>query len=246
MKNAPVVHKGTVHGDAVVHDAEVIPSWKYPTAPSWDRARELCADLRKTVDNIILLGLEISALRKQFFRDGQGAGGGNFSNSSKIPRLSRDSDVQHCLRGWQAKVREELGMSHVTALEVTKRARYCCMIRDLAIGESVQYLNAKKEVQNVEPTPEMSDLAKAALEDVASGHASPSRSWAGITGEGTRVKKGASMKREEVDHSRNIRDGLIKLKTSLRHWKKLDPAQRAELEVIWGDVVKHVPETWLA
>jgi hypothetical protein len=75
MKNAPVVHKGTVHGDAVVHDAEVIPSWKYPTAPSWDRARELCTDLRKTVDNIILLGLEISALRKQFFRDGQGAGG---------------------------------------------------------------------------------------------------------------------------------------------------------------------------
>ena len=244
MKNAPVVHKGTVHGDAVVHDAEVIPSWKYPTAPSWDRARELCTDLRKTVETIIQLGLEITALRKEFFK--QGTGGGNFSNSSKLPRLSRENDMQFCLRGWQAKVREELGIGHQTALELIKRARYCCMIRDLAIGESVQYLNAKKEVQNVEPTPEMSELAKAALEDVASGHASPSRSWAGITGEGTRVKKGASMKREEVDHSRNIRDGLIKLKTSLRHWKKLDPAQRAELEVIWGDVVKHVPETWLA
>jgi hypothetical protein len=162
------------------------------------------------------------------------------------PGIGRWTANYLALRGWQAKVREELGIGHQTALELIKRARYCCMIRDLAIGESVQYLNAKKEVQNVEPTPEMSELAKAALEDVASGHASPSRSWAGITGEGTRVKKGASMKREEVDHSRNIRDGLIKLKTSLRHWKKLDPAQRAELEVIWGDVVKHVPETWLA
>jgi hypothetical protein len=245
MKNAPVVHKGTAHGDAVVHDAEVIPSWKYPTAPSWDRARELCTDLRKTVETIIQLGLEITALRKEFFKQGAG-GGGDMRSLNKLPRLSRENDMQFCLRGWQAKVREELGIGHQTALELIKRARYCCMIRDLAIGESVQYLTAKKEVQNVEPTQEMSELAKAALEDVASGHASPSRAWAGITGEGTRVKKGASMKREEVDHSRNIRDGLIKLKTSLRHWKKLDPAQRAELEVIWGDVVKHVPETWLA
>jgi hypothetical protein len=228
----------------LVCDAEVIPSWQFPQTPSWDRARSLCADLRKTVENVIALGLEITALRREFFREGQGKGGGRYA--SKLPRLSRENDLQFCQRGWQATVQEELGISHVTALEVMKRARYCCMIRDLAIGESVKYLDSKKEIRDVEPTPEMSEMAKVALDDVAAGHASPARAWAGITGEGTRVKKGTTPKREEVDHARNIRDGLIKLKTSLRHWKKLDPAQRAELEVIWGDVVKHVPETWLA
>ena len=234
-----------------------MPTWKTPAEPSWERAREYCQGIRRCVEDIIALGLELTALRRQFIAQGKGGGGDVKSAAARNhfgggvdevigirPKSSRETDEQYAERGWQAKVYAELKISHQTAIELMKRARYCCMIRDIAKGEDVRYLDSQNEVHEVKAAPELTTLAEQALEGISTGQISPSRAWAGITGEGARRKIGQGTKRDEVDHYENIVTGLKKLRTSLKHWKSLEPGQRAEIECLWGEVASKLPDTW--
>ena len=232
---------------------ELVPTWKQPAEPSWDRARELAKGIRHVVDDVISLGLELTALRQQFIA--QGKGGGRYANSnfvkgvneviSDMPRGSRETDEQFAERGWQAKVKEELNVSHVTALELMKRARYCCMLRDVSVGKDVRYLDSKKEIREVTAAPELRQLATQALGEIATGQASPARAWAGVSGEGQRREKGIVPKRDEINHAKNVMKALKALRTSLRHWNKFQPGERAQCECLWDDVFKYVPGTWM-
>lgn len=224
---------------------ELVPHWEPPSEPSWAKAREYADKVRESCIAIIHLGVELHALRAKYFDCGHG----QRNDLKQLPPQGCGGSLQgthpaELRRGWQAKVREELGISDDTARRIMDRARYVGMIKALAEGDDVEYTDSKKQVREVQANEERKQLASAALDEIVAGTASPQRAWAGVVGETTRREKGGTPERAPVDHYKNIKGGLTALKTSLRKWKTLEPGQRAELEVLWSEVRKALPETW--
>jgi len=228
------------------HAVSVVPKWELPEAPSWEKAREY---YRAGAEAIIRLGCEIFALRAEFFAQGVG-GGFEKGTLRRTPaaRCLKDADsnnlqkVKNNEAGWQVMVRQELGISDDTARRLMQRAQYVGMLSDLSQGQSVEFYDSKKNAQTIPSTPENAELAKRTLDDVLSGNVSATRAWAGIIGEGSRRKAGSA--RADVNHYRNIEAALIKLSTSLPHWRSITPDQRAHLENMFSMVSKHFPATW--
>lgn len=228
---------------------ELVPHWEPPSEPSWFRAREYADKVRESCVAIIQLGVELHALRERFYAQGKGGGGDqrsgrNITSPHGCGEVIQEVHPAELRRGWQAKVQEELGISDDTARRIMDRARYVGMIKALAEGDDVEYTDSKKQVREVQANEERKQLASAALDEIVAGTASPQRAWAGVVGETTRREKGRTPARAPVDHYKNIKGGLTALKTSLRKWKTLEPGQRAELEVLWSEVRKALPETW--
>jgi hypothetical protein len=221
----------------------LIPEYVAPADPSWDRARELCGKVRQSIGDIVALGLELKGLRDQWFAQG---GDTRFGHGSPHPAANRDDRPTHGqVRGWQARVQEELGISDDTARRLIDKARYCSMLKTLSEGEAIEYRDTTQEIKQIHPTEETKARAEAALDDVASGAVAAPRAFAGVVGEShRRNKSGGAANRAEVDHAQNLKDGLRKLKNSLRHWRKLEPGQRAEIECLWGEVRRLLPDTW--
>jgi hypothetical protein len=237
----------------------LIPEYVAPADPSWDRARELCGKVRQSIGDIVALGLELKGLRDQWFAQGGDTRFGHgsphpaanrddrpFGHGSSHPATNRDDRPTHGqVRGWQTRVQEELGISHHTALRLIDKARYCSMLKTLSEGEAIEYRDTTQEIKQIHPTEETKARAEAALDDVASGAVAAPRAFAGVVGEShRRNKSGGAANRAEVDHAQNLKDGLRKLKNSLRHWRKLEPGQRAEIECLWGEVRRLLPDTW--
>lgn len=248
---------------ALTKSAVEIPEYLPPENPSWDRARELVQVVRGGVAAIVQLGQELHALKEQWFDQG-----GDAKISDKTARLpdgrvvsqtgsthpasnrqtlgfSHDATLFGTRKGWQAKVREELGISHDTADRLIERARYVCMLRDVAEGKAVEYEDSLDEERKVEPTEDMRQLAFDLLQDVVAGTVNAARAWAGVIGEGSRRGAG-TVKRAGVDHAKNLKKGLVMLQTSLRHWRRLDPEERADIETLWARVSRMLPDTWTA
>lgn len=226
--------------------AALVPHWSPPTTPSWDRARECAQRVRESCIAIIQLGVELHALREQYFMAGSGT---RTDLRQPLPHpCGEGSEGAHpaeLRRGWQAKVQEELGISDDTARRIMDRAMYVGMIKALAEGEDVEYTDSKKTLREIHATDDRKLLAAAALDEIVAGTASAQRAWSGIVGETERrAKGGGTPNRAPVDHYRNIKGGLTALKTSLRKWKHLESAQRCELETLWGEVRRLLPETW--
>lgn len=249
--------------------AELV-EWTPPETPSWDRARGYCAPIRQSADAIVRLGMELTALHVQWFNQGgdsrfvKGVNElsgrkaddlrkGGFTKVaprpsvtvSLTPLTNRSERPSH---GWQAKVKEELGISHVTALNIMSRALAIIGIRRLALGVAVEWDDSRtKKPKILEPTPEVSEKAREFLSAIESGGVSPTRAWAGIVGEGMRRQKNGGIgAKAPTDHARNLTVALVKLQTSLRFWKRLDPEERADIETLWQRVRKLLPDTWEA
>jgi hypothetical protein len=214
------------------------------------------AQVQSGIEGIVRLGLELKALQDEFH--GIGHGGDRKSETARENQASArgrligkgsEEDRQgihpaELARGWQARVREEIGISHQAALRIMEKALYVKMISSVSAGRTVAYIDSRRKEQVLEPTEEHIALAKDAMTEVVTGSATPQRAWAGIAGEAARRVTGRTAEKAEIDHYKNIKDGLIKLRTSLRKWRHLEPGQRAELETLWADVQRHLPDTW--
>jgi hypothetical protein len=164
------------------------------------------------------------------------------------------------MQGWQAKVREELGISDDTARRIIERGQYVAMLDEVRRGEPIQYITSRREPREVLPTGEMSKLAAEALENVARGAVAPKRAWAGVVGEANRSagNSAGAKDRAPVNHFEVLRQALVSLRNSLPHWSELDIDERAELERLWllgerskkkrhiAPVWSLIPETWKA
>jgi hypothetical protein len=235
--------KGETMKTTTVTALEVIPKYVVPEDPSWARARGYCEQIKASVEAIIKLGCELVALRKQYLAQG---GETRFGYGSSQGCDEPQNTVTHAQQfGWQAKVREELGISHHTALRLMERSRYVAMLSDVASGELVEYRDTKGEIKSVEPSPELQEQAANALDEVVAGAVNAGRAWAGVVGEGKRKASGATHARADVDHYEVLKGALKSMRNSLKHWRALEPGQRAELETLWAEVSSKLPETWI-
>ena len=203
-----------------------------PENPSWDRARALIDQVRRSISAVIQLGAEIQALQDQFYREGQGA----------RTDLKPSANVT---KGWQAKVEEELGIHYTTAYRIMERAQSLICMRRVEIGESVDYFDTRhKEQRHLDPTPELQQAASKAIEAVVAGTVAAPRAWAGLIGEGSRVaNQGGSTSRAEVNHAKNLKMAITKLRTSLKQWKYINGKDRIEIEELWKEIVEILPAT---
>jgi len=101
--------KHTVIEESAITRVESVPAqipatWQLPAEPSWDRARALVNDVRRSVCAIIELGAEITALRDQFFAFG-----------ARTDINGRQSITANVTQGWQQKVQDEHANIHMTA-----------------------------------------------------------------------------------------------------------------------------------
>lgn len=223
--------------DAIEVDAvALVPRYELPAEPSWDRARELIAEIRQTVRAIVLLGLEIRALRTQFFAQGAGGGGDRKSlarrgeiTSSGAGR-SDEKGWQYGSsgagrtdeKGWQETIERELGISKQTALRLMEKAQYTAMLDDVTRGEQVQYKDTRNQNRTIQPTDEMKQMAFTFLESVVAGTVNAKRAWAGLMGEGQRRAKGGGLHRSEVDYRRTMRSAAVTLQSAFVEWPRLD------------------------
>jgi hypothetical protein len=212
-----------------------IPStWVLPTEPSWDRARSLVADVRRSISSIINLGMEIQALHDEYFAQG-----------SRTDRMGRSAATANVSKGWQQVVQDELGISHVTAIKIIERAYSVVCMRRIEEGEPVEYEDQRThEKRNILPTEDLQQQATQALEAVISGTVAAPRAWAGLVGEASRrAAQGGSAARAATDHGRNLMRAIIALHNSLQQWKHISPEERLVIEKRWQSVLARLPET---
>ena len=225
----------TIEESAIVR-SEPIPDIPaniiFPENPSWDRARKLIHQVRRSISAVIDLGLEIHALHEDHFNNNKG------TRTDIKPSANVGT-------GWQQKVYEELGISHVTALKIMQRAESLICMRRIEIGEPVEYTDSRNKEQRIlEPTPELQEQASKAIEAVVAGTVAAPRAWAGLIGEGSRVaNQGGSTSRAEVNHAKNLKMAITKLRTSLKEWKHISGRDRIEIEELWKEIVEILPVT---
>jgi len=196
-----------------------------PHEASWDTARHLVSQVRAGARAWLQLGVVLEALRQEFFR----AGSGRRTDLQPPPHGAAKVE-----KGWQAKVREELGISDDTARRWMLDARRYQELRLITAGE-VAVVEDRRVTSEVR---ERAQEALAALE--ADPSARPARLWAGLWGAATTKGK----QRAAVDHARNIARGLTALQTSLPYWADLKPEQRAALEHGWELIRPLLPATF--
>lgn len=189
---------------------------------TWGDARKLVEKVRAGARAWLELGEVLEALRTEFLSKG-----GRPKNS---PHGAASSDE----KGWQAKVREELGISDDTARRWMLDAQRHSQLLRITSGEVQQ-------IEGQRVTDEVRERAQSALESLqADPSARPARLWAGVWG-GAATK---GKQRAAVDHARNIARGLTALQTSLPYWSKLTPEQRAALERGWELIRDLLPPTF--
>jgi hypothetical protein len=238
MSKAKTKAEAIVIEESAIVRCEPIPEipsvWKLPAEPSWDHARALINDVRRSITAVIELGAEIRALRDEFLQQG-----------ARTDLLGRQTVSANINKGWQEKVEDELGISHVTALKIMERAFSLVCMRQIETGEPVEYMDSRSKEQRIlNPTPELQQQATKAIEAVVAGTVAAPRAWAGLIGEGSRVaNQGGSSSRANVDHAKNLKMAITKLRTSLKEWKHISGKDRIEIEEMWQEIVESLPVT---
>ncbi|HPA21458.1 MAG TPA: hypothetical protein PLU30_27200 [Verrucomicrobiae bacterium] len=201
--------------------------------PRWAEVRDFLAAGRRGAEAVVQAGDRLLQLHTAWFRHGSG----RRSDLQPLPQVAAK-----VVTGWQAKVKEELGISDDTARRIIERARYITMMRLFAQGKTVTYCDSKGRTVEVSPTDKMVALAKESLPEIELGAMSPQKAWVGLLGEGTREAMGRQ--RERTNHYTVLHRALKSLSESLPKWKRLKPEERAELEQLWGVIREALPETW--
>jgi len=237
MSKAKQTAETVIHESALtrIEPMPMIPAeWNPPAKPSWDRARALVNDVRRSITAVIQLGAEINALKQQYEAQGQRTDiNGNTSISANV------------VKGWNAQVEKELGISFMTAHRIIERAYSLVSMRQIEEGIPVTYEDKRtKKVRTLESTPELQEQAAKAIEAVVSGTVAAPRAWAGLVGEGSRVaNQGGVSDRAEVNHGKNLERAITKLRNSFQQWKHIDANQRVNIEALWIDMLQYVPDT---
>lgn len=203
--------------------------------PAWDRARELLEMGRACASE---LAIEIERLRAAYLHRGQGGDrrGSSFT-SVKLETLSGENR-----QGFTAQLRDQLGLHPQQAVRIMEAADYQRRIERVAcaeIGEEIAW-EAEGQRRTLTITAEHKEQAKQAVAGMAlPGAPRPSRAWAGIMGEGTRVgvKNAGKADRQPVNHALNIARGLTALQTSLPHWAELTADERYAIEESWAKLI---------
>ena len=223
-------------------------NWTHCVEASWDRARCLAQDITKGAEAIVELGQVLAALKEQWFENPtNNLRIGNSPVGHPCPTGEKGQFVvsNREMRGWQRRVEEELGISYKTADRYIEKAQYTCMMKDLIAGEAIQYVDSKKNVKVVQPTPELQELAASKVREVIVGTVNAKRAWAGLIGEGTRRgNQDGETKRAPVDHRANLMAAMRKLNTSLPFYDDMDVEDRAAIEKVWIALVKVLPNAW--
>jgi hypothetical protein len=235
MEKAKQTAETVIHESAIsrIEPVPEIPTELYPPAePSWDRARAYVSDVRRSIMAVIHLGVEIRALQVQYYAQGE-----------RTDMHSKPS--ANVSKGWQQKVQDELGVSHMTAYRIIERAESLVCMRRIEIGEAVSYYDNRSNSQRtLEPTPKLQQQASKAIESVVAGSVAAPRAWAGLIGEGSRISsQGGSASRAAVDHARNLKSAIVKLRNSLKEWKYIDGRDRIEIEEMWKEIAAILPST---
>jgi hypothetical protein len=220
-----------------------VPETKLVTLdPAWDRARSLLAAGRQTACE---LAAEIERLRDEYSR---GQGGDRGSNQHGRFGAKSQSVILPQSGGFQAQRSAQLGLHPEQARRIEESAAYQSRIGQVAEAEEGEVITWTEdgEEQSLTVSDAHRELARQALASMAlPGAPKPSRAWAGIAGEGTRVAKRGGKDRAPIDHAMNIAKGLTQLQTSLPHWEELTPQQRAKLEEGWMLIRHLLPKTFL-
>lgn len=194
--------------------------------PQWNKARELLALGRRTAE---AFAEEIERLREVYLLDKNA----NLHNLRRGKAPMSQSVTSGIGEGFVAQLEAQLGLHREQARRILDRVRYVRMLRAAAEGEAVKYITgsgAERSEKIFEPTEEARARARQLLDDVVAGDVKASAAWAGIVGEGRRVAQTGKKERAAVDHAMNISNAIAKLKTSLPHWRKIAPNERALLE----------------
>jgi hypothetical protein len=158
----------------------------------------------------------------------------NRKNNQAPHGAALDSTVSE--KGWQAKVREELGISDDTARRWMLDGQRYRQMRLICAGKV-------DEVDGHLVTDAVRQEARSAVNAIdADPTVRPARRWAGLWG--ALPTKGTQ--RQAVDHARNLRRALIALANSLEYWAKISPTERARIEAGWAELVAAglIPSTW--
>lgn len=213
---------------------QILPA---PVPASWAEAKRLVEKIRSGARAWLQLGEVLEALRTQFFAERAGAGRPSDWEKANVKRIAPHDAAQiPSDRGWQAKVREELGISDDTARRWMLDARRYGQLLQITDGTVT-------EVEGHKVTAKARDAAKAALDEMAGDPTvRPARKWAGVWSSVT--TKGSQ--RKGCDHVRNIERGLTALATSLDHWTELPAERRFRIESAWAEIVEAglIPSTW--
>lgn len=197
-----------------------------PPPATWAEAKKLVTQVRTGARAWLQLGEVLEELRSTYFAQTAGLRRGN----SPSPH---DAATE---KGWQAKVREELGISDDTARRWMADAQRYQQLLQITSGDV-------RQIDGQTITADVRERAREAL-DAIQGDPSvrPARLWAGLWG-GAATK---GKQRAAVDHARNIRRGVIALATSLEHWNNLPAQERAAIEAGWAELVDAglIPSTW--
>lgn len=216
-----------------------VPETKLVTLdPAWDRARSLLAAGQQTACE---LAAEIERLRVAYLRD-------KSSNLRRGNSPTSQTVTSENPGGFQAQLRAQLGLHPEQARRIEQSAAYQARIGQVADAEEGEVIHWVEdgEEQSLTVSDAHRELARQALAGMAlPGAPKPSRAWAGIAGEGTRVAKRGGKDRAPIDHAMNIAKGLTQLQTSLPHWEELTPQQRAKLEEGWMLIRHLLPKTFL-
>lgn len=202
--------------------------------PAWDRARALLAAGRQTACE---LAAEIDRLRTLYL------------HPSGVRRGSESQVViQKNGGGFQAQLRAQLGLHPEQARRIEESAAYQTRIARVAEAEDGEVISWEEagEEQSLTVSDAHRELARQALASMAlPGAPKPSRAWAGIAGEGTRVAQRGGKDRQPINHAMNLAKALTQLQTSLPHWSKLSPQERATIEDGWALIRPLLPPTFL-
>lgn len=204
-----------------------------PPPASWDEARKLVGEVRKGARAWLQLGEVLEELRSEYFAphrlNAAGPGRGNVGKQSPHDAATGE-------KGWQAKVREELGISDDTARRWMLDAKRYQQLLSITDG-------ATRQIEGQTVTADVRAKAQEALAAIETDPSvRPARLWAGLWGAG--ATKGKA--RAAVDHDRNLRRALVALANSLEHWNDLPADQRMTIEQGWTEIVDAglIPSTW--
>lgn len=200
--------------------------------PAFNRARSLVEAVRTGARAWLELGEVLEKLHEQFFKVGSGRRTDlqpSPHGAAKVSELASD-------RGWQAKVREELGISDDTARRWILDARRYRQLLQITSGDL-------REIEGNKITAAVRKEAEIVLTEIAADPTvRPARKWAGLWGAG--ATRGTQ--RAAVDHARNLERGLKALANSLEHWNELPADSRIRIEAGWAELAESglIPSTW--
>lgn len=186
--------------------------------PAWDQARELLGMGRQCASR---LTAEIDRLREAYLHQGHGGArrGDQVSQSVKLETAV----------GFVAQLRDQLGLHPQQAARIEEAAAYQLRIERVAgaeIGEVIAWDEAG-ERKSLTVTAAHKECAEQVVDGLSlPGAPRPSRAWAGIVGEGTRVGNygAGSMERAEPDHLGLWVKATHCIRRIAPRWSKLFPA----------------------